>query len=382
MDISRRKFIKVMGTGALIFGSNPVMVSCNKMPPKAILPWQPKKHKDDRITMLSYAILAPNPHNRQPWKVDLSQPDSIILYCDSNRLLPETDPFSRQIMIGHGTFLELLDIAASHLGFQLKIRYFPEGEFDPKTVKDRPIAKIALKKNPQRTTDPLFLNLLQRRSTKEPFETTPLKLTHQKELQIELNQSPFMSKILTDKDLVRLLREITLKAWKIESYTPRTMKESVDLMRIGSSEVEANPNGIDLLGTSIWWGKFFGIIDRKTLMDPMSSAFQTGVDIYTEMLLNTPAFFWLASKNNSRATQLQIGRTYARLDLKATQLGVRIHPVSQVLQEYSEMQDLQMEFLKMLNIPNTHTVQMLARLGYAKQPGPSPRQTVDTFIQS
>ena len=32
--------------------------------------------------------------------------------ADRSRLLPETDPFSRQIMMSHGTFLELLDLAA------------------------------------------------------------------------------------------------------------------------------------------------------------------------------------------------------------------------------------------------------------------------------
>ncbi len=38
--------------------------------------WNPAKmaeqHDDVRLKMLCYAILAPNPHNKQPWSVELS----------------------------------------------------------------------------------------------------------------------------------------------------------------------------------------------------------------------------------------------------------------------------------------------------------------------
>jgi hypothetical protein len=37
---------------------------------------------------------------------------------DLARLLPATDPFSRQIMMSHGTSLELLDIAARERGLR------------------------------------------------------------------------------------------------------------------------------------------------------------------------------------------------------------------------------------------------------------------------
>ena len=72
---------------------------------------------DPRRRALAHAILAPNAHNMQPWLVDLSEADVITLYIDRTRLLPETDPFSRQIVISHGTFLELLVLAAAAEGY-------------------------------------------------------------------------------------------------------------------------------------------------------------------------------------------------------------------------------------------------------------------------
>ena len=67
---------------------------------------------DPRRWVLAHAILAPNPHNRQPWLVDLPGTDEIAFYVDRSRLLPATDPPNRQITVGCGAFLELLDLAA------------------------------------------------------------------------------------------------------------------------------------------------------------------------------------------------------------------------------------------------------------------------------
>ena len=47
-------------------------------------------------------------------------------------------------------------------------------------------------------------------------------------------------------------------------------------------------------------------------------------------------------------------RAYERLNLTATALGVAMHPMSQVLQEYSDNFDLQKRFLDYLDIPEGH----------------------------
>lgn len=71
-----------------------------------------------------------------------------------------------------------------------------------------------------------------------------------------------------------------------------------------------------------------------------------------------------------------VRRAYERLNLTATALGVAMHPMSQVLQEYSDMFDLQKRFLDYLGIPEGHTVRMLLRLGVANPVEHSPRRSV------
>lgn len=92
--MNRRKFIKIAGSSAIILaaaGMGGYGWVSTRQPEEALAPWQragSAAYRDPRMRALSYAILAPNPHNMQPWLVDLRTPDRIVLYCDLDRLLP------------------------------------------------------------------------------------------------------------------------------------------------------------------------------------------------------------------------------------------------------------------------------------------------------
>lgn len=380
--VSRRNFIVMAGSSAVIVAAGAAVTGLDKMPASAIAAWSSadSSEPDIRKRVLSYALLAPNPHNMQPWLVDLRQPQQIDLYCDRTRLLPQTDPFSRQILIGHGAFLELLDLAASAEGYRADIVYFPEGEFGDRPD-SKPVASIRLIPDVSRQPDSLFKQILQRRSAKVPFDSTkPLQPEHGKGLAAAYSNSDCQLSVATDQPRVLGLQGIVQAGMEIEIRTPRTYQESVDLMRIGAKEVEQYRNGIDLTGTTIGLGRLLGMVNRKKLADPTSAAFESGITMYRDMAENTPAFAWITTENNQRATQLAVGRAYARLNLQAAALGVAIHPMSQVLQEYAEMQSLQRAFLSLLEVPAGHTVQMLVRLGYAESQPPSPRRDLQDLL--
>lgn len=118
---------------------------------------------DPRLQALSYAILAPNPHNRQPWLVELRGEHELVLYCDLDRTLPETDPEGRQIVIGLGCFLELLRLAASEQGQIAEIDTFPEGSA-PDRLTATPIARVIFRRDQGVRPDPLMKQVLKRRS--------------------------------------------------------------------------------------------------------------------------------------------------------------------------------------------------------------------------
>jgi hypothetical protein len=152
--LGQGKFISIVGSTDVIVAADQTPIGQDKRPSTAIPVWGESNLSklDIRRQLLSYAILAPNPYNMQPWLVDLSQPEHIILYCDRTRLRSQTDPLSLTVLIGYGAFLEHLELAASDAGYQIEITYFPKGllGYSPqewlklKYINDRPIASIRL----------------------------------------------------------------------------------------------------------------------------------------------------------------------------------------------------------------------------------------------
>ncbi len=384
MAVSRRGFIKVIGggvVGAALVGGG--LQGCDRMPASAVAPWQgpAAKDGDPRRRALSWALLAPNPHNMQPWLVDLRRDGEILLHVDRTRLLPETDPFARQIVIGHGTFLELLVLAAGAEGYRCEIAYFPDGQPAQGEVDDRPLARIRLLRDTA-GSDPLFAQIPHRRSTKEPFDARPLQPEHAQALQSTHRSTIAQLSLTADAAMAANLRGITERAMLIELQTPRTLKESIDRLRIGADAIAAQPDGIELHGPFFWWLSTLGLMTPEKATTPGTMAYQGGIDYALGWARSTPAFGWLTTVANDRVSQIEAGRAYVRLNLKATELGVAVHPVSQVLQEYPEMATLQRDFLAMVGVPSTQTVQMLFRLGYSEPVPPSPRRQLDALLMS
>lgn len=367
MAVSRRKALAIIGGGTILAaGSAGGLFAATRTPSRALEPWQlAGGYQDRRKQALSYAVLAPNPHNRQPWQIDLEGKDTVILYRDKDRDLPETDPHARQLTIGLGCFLEQMRIAAAARGDAVDTRLFPSGE-------DGPVAVARFSTGAK--TDPLFQHVLDRRSTKEPFEARPVP----QKSAAALSQ---LADIITDPAKVEALRKLTWEALQVEVTTPRTMKESVDLMRFGKSQINANPDGIDLGGPFLESLMLAGILTRESQLDPGSSGFKEGLKMFETMLQATPAYAVITTEGNSRAHQIEAGRRWLRLNLMTTALGLSLHPVSQALQEFPEMQDHYTSAHNMLAKPG-HTVQMLGRLGFGPRAAPSPRWRLETRIRN
>jgi hypothetical protein len=88
---------------------------------------------------------------------------------------------------------------------------------------------------------------------------------------------------------------------------------------------------------------------------------------------------WQVTPDNSRVTQIAAGRDWLRVQLAATAEGVGFHPLSQGLQEYPEMAEIYDDLHARL-APDGGTVQMLTRLGYGPDIGPTPRWPLEAKL--
>lgn len=371
----RRNFLLLAGGGVLVAGAGSAgAFVATRDPTSARRPWRIAEapvSDDVRLQALGYAILAPNPHNRQPWIADVRTPGEVVLRVDRERMLPHTDPYNRQIVIGQGCFLELMTLAANARGHAVSLELFPDGE-DPRGLTDGRIAVARFRPDATVTADPLFAHVLERRSTKTPYDLArpvpPAALTRL------LAAGRHGSRISGTADPARVeaLRDLTAAALRVEIETPRTYQESVDLFRIGKAEIERNPDGIDFSGALYETLAAVGAFDRETLADPGSFAYREGLKAVETNARTAMGHVWLTTAGNARADQIAAGRDWVRVNLAATAAGLALHPLSQALQEYPEMAALRADAQARL-APEGGTVQMLGRLGYARPVPPSPR---------
>ncbi|MEM1314983.1 MAG: twin-arginine translocation pathway signal protein [Pseudomonadota bacterium] len=373
---SRRNVLRLLGGAVLVAGAGGAGWTLTRDPAAARAPWEAAGGRaDPRLNALSYAILAPNPHNMQPWIAELRGADEIVLHCDLARRLPMTDPYDRQITIGLGCFLETLAVAASAEGYAAEITPFPEG-VEAEALDARPVAQVRLV--PGAAKDPLFDAIPRRRTNKEAYDGRPVAAAHLAALRAA---APGVA-VSDEAGRVARLREIGWRAHEVESYTPRTLKESLDVMRFTKTQINAAPDGIDLGGPMLEALHLVGELTPEKLADTTSPAFQQGLTMYRGLFDSAAAWLWLTGPA-TRAGELQAGRAWMRIALTAAAEGVDLHPVSQSLQEYPEMDALFAEVHAELGVDpaSGERVHMLARLGYGPQVKASPRWPVEARIR-
>lgn len=376
MAVSRRRLIIGAGATTLALAGGAGLWRVTRLPRTAANPWalDDTRPADVRLDAFRHAILAPNPHNRQPWLIRLEGSDGALISCDLDRRLPETDPFDRQIIIGFGAFLELARITAAQRGVRMEIMPFPGGEPQPR-LDTKPVARLRFIPDAATPRDPLFAAITRRRTTREVYDLTrpvPDSIARQ------ISDGTYT----IDPRQIAAIRAITMAGIKTEQMTPRTNMESVHLMRIGHDQVDANPDGISLTGPLMEALKLAGQLNHKALGDPTSSSFQTGIDMMQDIYGSIPAAVWIITPGNSRLDQLEAGRRHVRANLRATMLGVAMHPLSQSLQEYGEIAGLFKNVHDVLGAKLNERVQMLVRIGYGPQVEPAPRWPMETRLRA
>jgi len=383
--LSRRSFIHLVGGGAVLAAIAPLTGCSSEFPEEALQPWRaPDREADTRRFMLAHALLAPNPHNLQPWIADLREPGRIHLTCDGDRLLPETDPFGRQILIGCGAFIELAVIAATQRGISVRVELFPDGApADQELPKGSRVATLILGEPGSTPTDPLFAQIVRRHTRKTAYASDRMVPEALAQNWAETASRLSLRSGVAAGAAMDPIRRITREAYEIEATTANTWLESARLMRIGPDAIAANPDGIALNSLMVRSLHTVGLFDPTEVPVKGSKTLERVMERWVPFETGS-GFFWLASRGNTRPAQVAAGRVYVRSHLLATAAGVDMHPLSQALQEFPEMRGPYEAIHKTLGLTGSgETLQMLSRVGFALEPrGPSPRRKLDSMLRT
>ena len=378
---ARRRFINLVGGGS-VFAVAAMTMGCSSLPPdNVLLAWmEPKSDLGPREFMLAHALLAPNPHNRQPWLADLRRENEITLVCDKDRLLPETDPFGRQILVGCGAFIELAVIAASQRGYRVTVDLFPQGAPPSNQLPGGAVvARLSLQLDAALKKDPLFDQIRKRHTNKGEYDNSRvISVSDWQQLLANAGVFGLTAGAITDEQKRASVRQLTRASYETEMVTKRTWLESANLLRIGPNELEKSPDGIAVMGTMPRVLSTLGLFDRFAIPVRGDSNFNRLMERWAPFETGS-GYYWMASSGNDRSSQVSAGRAYVRTHLQATQMGIDMHPLSQAVQEFAEVRVQYSGLHSLLGFDsNKQTIQMLCRVGYGKvAAGPTPRRDLN-----
>lgn len=391
--MQRRHFIRIVG-GGFVAAAAMASTGCSTDPPaEAVAAWNgPGDEPDPRRWALAHAILAPNSHNRQPWLVDLREPHALTLHVDLERTLPMTDPWFRQIVISQGTFIEALVLALKERGLAPTVTLFPQGAFAARGLDARPVARVHWSPSaPGPAKDPLFAQLRRRHTAKVPYDTgrpvAPATLT---QLTSVLQDPSVRTGSTLEAGPMAALRELCWQSARVELLTPRTVMESVQLTRVGPAEIAQHRDGISVNGWLPRLANAVGAFDRSQPPAQGSTAYRQMMERFESHSLTAMGFVWLstpfardAAAGTTRHAEVLAGRAYLRQQLKATELGLQMHPMSQAPQEFDEMRPHRERLQQLLvgRPAEEEVVQMFSRVGYCAPQPHTPRRALDGFVQ-
>lgn len=320
-----------------------------KYDPK-ITPWQIQEQNFPRQGsstaklefLLHYAILAPSGHNSQPWKFSVSE-DEIRVFADKTRWLKIADPDRKTLHISLGCALENLLIAGGHFGYGCQVTYFPKPDQEDLVA----AVQFMPQGQPPSSREPaLFAAITARHTNRKFYDGRPIPSSDRLRLQETCSENDLQLNLI---DNLKAKQKIT--DWLINGHThmlgnPAFRKESASWLGRGLSNMPRPLTKLMQLilphvnpGKKVWT-----IIDSRSVMC-------------------APVLAVLSSSLDDRKSQVKIGRVFERICLTATMLGIRVQPMSPIV----DLPELRTRVAKLL--PNPDVIPQHAfRLGYAEQP--------------
>lgn len=354
-------------------------------------PWSKEyaaQYDDPRISLTARGILAASGHNMQPWIIRLDPSDSMVfyLYADSTRMTEEVDPYARQMMISQGTFLEYVAVAGKKEGWDTKIKLFPDGVHEEsdlaRSMDTLPVAKITLTKaQPQDTRlyDALYLP----DTNREPYQAKELSASQVSGLESLSDTAGISVTVYQEQEMLSRIGKYALQSAQIEAGVSRIMEESNVIFRANEYQKNQYRYGysVEGQGTSGFMKHILqGMLTVFPSLNSGEAASRNFISYTRTSVDSTPAYAMIITRDNSREVQVESGMLYSRLVLTGHALGLVMQPLSQVLEEYPEMNGLYTEF-KQAYAPDGRTVQMLFRVGFPTKSTPlSMRRDVMDFI--
>lgn len=328
-----------------------------------------QKDNSELYQILYYASLAGSSHNSQPWKVETYGQDSILVFADTTRQLKVIDPFSRELYMSVGAFIENLQLAASCYGYETntKIHEISAGSSSP-------VATIALTKSGVKKEDAILNEIKLRTTLRIPFDTVPIK------------QSDWMSLVSIDSSSIHYLpanspggkyiKQKESEAYALQATNKNAQDELASWIRFSNKDVKEKQDGLTTEGMGIKGIGGFVVRNFFKPEDSKKESFVTqGIDKTKLQADNCGGWIVIMQPVENVVSWVNTGRLYQAMHLKCRKINLGFQPMNQIVEEpgFENKANTFLDF--------KGRIMFIARIGYVdKYPEPvSVRRPVDSF---
>lgn len=330
--------------------------------------------------IVDQARWAQNAHNVQSWRLTTVSSTVLTGGLDPERLLPETDPIARQLVLSLGALTGAARAAAAEAGYHLDAQWIGPEDW---TVADDPGATLfRWTIRPTAHRDWETIDGLTAATVKYRLDPAVISTEEADWLEGTYSGDGYAFIVETDTRRVRETLELAIEAFETEMRYEPTLRESYDLTRIGARARRESPYGITLRGNfprATFWA-----VDALAALFPQSleQYADSGIGLFTGALASGRSLIVLTTEDNSPRSWFRSGIALQELWMDVRAQGMELLPLSQGLQEYEQVSGYY-EQLHELWATEGGTVQMIMHVGTPRgRMGRSPRLPVDAILSS
>ena len=316
---------------------------------------------------------APSAHNTQPWKFRVRD-RTIEIGWNRARELPAGDPESRYLFTGLGAAAESMAVAASGAGFEASVSLAPAPT--PELA-----ASVVISDTPGSQIDEDLLKALpQRGATRSPFTSEPVPGAMLDMLTSEAESIGCHMSFLTDNASVNRVAKIIGDATAKNFERWDVYEEFFSWVRLRRSDPNYYRDGLSLDSLAPNW--LFRRV-APLLMPPSRMKIVARLRLHglvansqRDLARRCPVFGLLTAPGHTLADYFAGGRAMERMWLRATSLGLKLHPMTAAMDNEETRSDLATLFAAAPDAPMIVSF----RLGFGPESPRSARLPVEELL--
>ena len=324
----------------------------------------------DRRTVMReiarYATMAPNSHNTQPWRMSICE-NELTISPDFSRRCPVVDPDDHHIFVTLGCAAENAVQAALAFGLEADCRF--DAETDSIRIHFEPCQA--------KQTD-LFHAVPFRQTSRCEFDGAPLSQSELTELVSAANDCATQSNqsvkllLFTGREQIDAITQFVVEGNRQQMLDPAFVSELKHWIRFSYSNAIERGDGLFGISTGSpavpeWIGKrlfdFVFRISSETKKYERQMRSSTGVAVFI-------------GKDETKSRWIDVGRSFERFALQATEMGVLHSHVNQPV----EVPSIRNDFANWLGVPDSRP-DLVIRFGRGTPMPKSLRRPLDAVVR-